>query len=495
MIDKATIFEIHRFANAGWSHRRIAKRLGISRQTVKKYLQNPQQALTSGDSRRGSKLDPFRELIDEFLQQQPDVKAPVVLQRLREKGFDGQITIVRDYLKQKRGRSKRPRPFIRFESEPGQQMQVDWGHFSSLAYGNTKRKLYAMVMTECYSRMIFVRFMHSQKQESLHQALMDGFNFFQGTPKELVVDNMLTAVIERVGAIRRFNDAFLEFLRPLKINPIACNQRAPWEKGKVESNVGYVRINFWPLRSFTDIDDVQRQVNLWRDAVANVRIHGTTGDKPCERFSQVQLRALPELTADLREINLLKAYKDFSVKFDANTYTVPPRMIGRRVTVKADSQTVTIYYKDKKIATHRRSWQRKKRIENPAHVQQAQKVKRQVWQDRQTYLFTSLGQEAVDYLQGLADSGKPIRKSVSKLLKLKDEYGADSLILAINKAIFHKAFGVDYIENILHQEMTPETYHQPVRLKNEAFNRIRLSQPCLADYDAYVIKRSHKNGD
>ncbi len=122
-------------------------------------------------------------------------------------------------------------------------------------------------------------------------------------------------------------------------------------------------------------------------------------------------------------------------------------------------------------------------------------MKRQVWQDRQIYLFTSLGQEAVDYLQGLADAGKPIKKSVSKLLKLKDEYGADSLIFAMNKAIFHKAFGVDYIENILYQEMIPETYHLPVRLKNEALNRIRLSQPRLADYDAYIIKRSNKNGD
>ncbi len=494
MIDKATIFEIHRLTDAGLSHRQIAKRLNLGRPSVKKYLENPESIFAGDISPRASKLDPFLELVDEFLQEQPDVRAPVVLQRLRDKGFDGQITIVRDCLRKKRNSLNTPRAFIRFESDPGQQIQVDWGHFGSLAYGNTKRKLYAMVMTEGYSRMIFVRFMHSQKQESLHQALMDGFNFFGGSPKELVVDNMLTAVIERVGKILRFNDAFLDFLRPLKINPIACNQRAPWEKGKVENGVGYVRINFWPLRSFTDLDDVQRQVALWLDTVANVRVHGTTGDLPTERFSQVQLRALPELMADLRETNQLKVYKDFIVKFDANTYTVPPRMIGKRVTVKADSKTVTIYYKDKKIATHDRSWHRRKRVENPVHVQQVQKVKKQLWRDRQIYLFTSLGQEAVEYLEGLADFGLPIKKSVSKLLKLKDEYGAASLIFAMNKATSHKAFGVDYIENILYQEMTPETCHQPVRLKNEALNRIRLSQPCLADYDAYIIKRS-KNGD
>ncbi len=243
MIDKASIFEIHRLTDAGLSHRQIAKRLNLSRPSIKKYLENPQPSFACGISSRVSKLDPFLDLIDEFLKEQPDVRAPVVLQRLRDKGFDGQITIVRDCLRQKRNRLNTPRAFIRFETTPGQQIQVDWGHFAGLAYGNTKRKLYAMVMIECYSRMIFVRFMHSQKQESLHQALMDGFSFFGGTPEELVVDNMLTAVIERVGKILRFNDAFLDFLRPLKINPVACNQRAPWEKGKVENAVGYVRIN------------------------------------------------------------------------------------------------------------------------------------------------------------------------------------------------------------------------------------------------------------
>jgi len=494
MIDKAAIFEIHRLADAGLSHRQIAERLKMSRLTVKKYLQKPQQVFGCNGKRQGSKLDPYIDLIDAFLQELPDVRAPVVLQRLRDNGFDGQITIVRDCLRQKRKRLNKPRAFIRFESLPGKQIQVDWGHFGSLAYGNTKRKLYAMVMTECYSRMIFVSFKHSQKQEALHQALMDGFIFFGGSPEELVVDNMLTAVIERVGKILRFNDAFPDFLRPLKINPIACNLRAPWEKGKVENGVGYVRKNFWPLRSFVDLNDVQHQANHWRDTIANVRVHGTTGDLPSDRFSKVQLKPLPELMPDFREIRHLKVYKDFIVKFDANTYSAPPRMIGKRVTLKADAETVTIYYKDKKIATHNRSWQRKKRIENPVHLQQVRKVEKRLWCDRQIYLFTSLGQEAVEYLQGLADAGQPIKKSVSKLLKLKDEYGAASIIHAINKTVSHQAFGVDYIENILHQEMTPETSHQPVRLKDDALNRIRLAQPCLADYDAYIIKRN-KNED
>ncbi len=243
MIDKTTVFEIHGLADAGFSQRKIAQKLNVSRRTVKKYLENPDQAFTA-DRKKNSGLDPYADLIDEFLKQEPDVKAPVVLQRLQAEDSDGKISSVRACLRKKRGRLKKKQAFIRFESPPGKQMQADWGHFGSLVYGSTVRKLYALVITECYSRMIYLEFTHSQKQEVLHRCLLNAFEFFGGTPDEIVVDNMLTAVTERHGSIIRFNGAFLDFLRPLKIVPIACNVRAPFEKGKVERSIGYVRQNF-----------------------------------------------------------------------------------------------------------------------------------------------------------------------------------------------------------------------------------------------------------
>ena len=112
--------------------------------------------------------------------------------------------------------------------------------------------------------------------------------------EEIVVDNMLTAVTERYGRIIRFNDAFLDFLRPFKIVPVACNIRSPQEKGKIERSIQYIRQNFWPARTFTDLMDVQNQVNQWRHTVANVRIHQTTGEKPIDRFARVVPKPLPE---------------------------------------------------------------------------------------------------------------------------------------------------------------------------------------------------------
>ena len=98
----------------------------------------------------------------------------------------------------------------------------------------------------------------------------------------------------------------------------------------------------------------------------------------------------------------------------------------------------------------------------------------------------------MEYLQAIVDAKLPIKKNVSKLLSLKDEYGAVSVIYAIKKALVHKAIGADYIKNILYQEMTPQKSHPPVRLKNQALNKIRLPEPSLAEYDAHVLKRRKK---
>jgi transposase len=141
MIDRQTVFEIHRLHHLGFEERKIDRTLGISRPTVKRYLENPEPVKPK--ILRSSKLDPYQDRIQNLLEKDPEVKAPVVLQRLKQDGFNGKITILRDYLRTLLGQQRQPTPFIRFESRPGQQMQIDWGHFGILAYEETMRKLYA----------------------------------------------------------------------------------------------------------------------------------------------------------------------------------------------------------------------------------------------------------------------------------------------------------------------------------------------------------------
>jgi transposase len=489
MINQRTIFEIHRLAHEGLSVRRIATTLGINRQSVQKYLSDP--TVKRLHFSRSSKLDPFKDEIERLLEIDPKVSAVVIGQRLEAQGFDGGITILRDYLRGRRGAQQAKQPVIRFESAPGVQCQTDWGHFGSLTYGNTARKLYCLAVIECHSRLLYLEFTHSQRQDTLHRCFLNAFHFFQGTPKELVHDNMLTAVIERQGPLIRFNESFLEFLRPFHIKPVACNVAAPQEKGKVEKGaIHYIRHNFWPLRSFRDLGDVQAQANEWRDQIANVRVHSTTGQRPHERFDPKAMRPLPDFLPDCRDQAPAKVHTDFSIHFDGNTYTVPPWLIGKTVTVKADHHQVTCYFKDKVVATHLRTWQRKQRVELTQHREAAPKHHRRHWDSKEVAAFISLGEVAKRYLEHLAATNEPLQKSVKKLLALKDDYGDQALLDAMQRATLHQAYGAHYIENILYQEMTPQRQHAPVRLKQAHLNHIRLEEPSLEVYDALILKRN-----
>lgn len=401
MLERRIVFEIHRLKDMGFSIRQIARDLGLGRRTVVKYISHPEK--TMRQRKRKSKLDPYKPVIDKLFEEHPGTPGTVVLNHLRKQGYNGGITIMREYLADGTRLNKGARAFIRFESLPGHQMQVDWGHFGSLDYGNTKRKLYAFAITESYSRILYVEFTHSQKQAVLHQCLLNAFAYFNGMPGELVVDNMLTAVTERDGRAVRFNSAFLDFLRPLKINPYACNVRQPQEKGKIERSVKYLRQNFWPLREIKNLFDANTQVRKWLDETANVRIHGTTGEKPVDRFLNVKLKPLPENLPESRDTVSVNAHKDFSVRYDNNFYTVPPWAVGKRLTLKACNKTVCVFYKDKTIAVHDRCWEHNKRIENPNHAEQVKRLKNKLFRDRDIAFFASLGAEAQDYLEAIID--------------------------------------------------------------------------------------------
>jgi len=490
MISRSDVFEMHKLRNQGFTKRQIARQLQLNRGTVAKYLTNPDPVIKQRQAKK-SKLDPYRGMVEKMVGQYPAVKAPVVLQRLIDKGFDGEITIVRNLLRELRGQMVSREPFIRFETDPGEQIQIDWGHFGSLSYGSTRRKLYALAVLEGHSRMLYVHFSHSQQQSSLHQGLLEAFIYFGGLPREIVVDNMLTAVTERVGTVIRFNDAFLDFLRRFSITPRACTVRAPYEKGKVENAIKYLRNNFWPLREFADLTDVQNQVQHWLDSIANVRKHNSTGETPVKILQGLQ--PLPPVLTDCRHTCSLLVHKDFGIRFDANVYTVPPWAIGKHITLKADNRKVSIYLKEKLIACHNRCWDRKQRIESPTHLEQVKKIKRKLLQDRQVLVFLSLGDIALHFLEKITDLSLPIRKNIAGLLKLQDEYGEKSLLYGMEKAMEKKLYGADYVRNILYQEMTPVNQHLPVRLKQEDLNEIRLTTPPLAEYDAVAVKRRNNH--
>jgi Mu transposase, C-terminal domain len=158
--------------------------------------------------------------------------------------------------------------------------------------------------------------------------------------------------------------------------------------------------------------------------VANVRLHATTGSRPADRFQPDAMQPLPDLRLDCRDTAAAKVHTDFSIHFDGNTYTVPPWLIGKIVVVKADHCRLTVYFKEKAVAEHARSWQRRQRIELPAHREAARKYKDKQHRSAEVAALISLGEAAKDYFERMADTNLPLKRNVARLLYLKDVYGA-----------------------------------------------------------------------
>jgi len=125
----------------------------------------------------------------------------------------------------------------------------------------------------------------------------------------------------------------------------------------------------------------------------------------------------------------------------------------------------------------------------PAHAEQVKKLKNRIYQDRLIRVFLSLGPIAADYLEQLENARQPMKKTVTRLLKLRDVYGEAIVLSAVKKAADRKLYGAEYVENIVYQEIAPQKHYDPVRLKNPDLNRICLESPCLEDYDAIAIKQ------
>jgi len=385
------------------------------------------------------------------------------------------------------------RAYVRVEPGPGERYDVDWGHFGALVYNGATRKLYGFCVVEAHSRKMYLEFTHSQTFETFVRCHIHAFHFFGGVSREIWFDNLATAVAEHDGNLVRFNPRFLAFARECGFIPRACHVRAPWEKGKVERAIGYVRQNFWPLRSFTDLPDLNAQARQWLKEVANQRQHRETRQRPEDRFRPESLHPLAALTPDYRDTIEALVYKDIRLSFDGNRYCVPPRYVGTQLTVKADSSSVTIYDQHQAVAAYPRSWQRgqtlgAERFEKEIRTQMAA-AERSAAQQR---LVALLGPAAHEYLKRLADTDRSLARQVRELFALVREYGPEAVAAAIARAHAARAFGADYVGNILRQQLQRREVQPPLQLRDPALNDLATDPLSLAEYDAFIL-RSRKD--
>ncbi len=502
MLNSEQINEIHRLARGEhWSMRRIARHLHLAARTVKKYLWTPVPGPIHRS--RPSKLDPFKPLIADLLEQDPRAPGVVILQRLQTAGYRGGHTILHHYVRCLRATRSAPRAFVRMEPSPGERFEIDWGHFGSLDYQGDKRKLYAFCLIEAHSRMLYVEFTHRQSFETFVRCHQHAFRVFQGVGRECWYDNLLTAVAEHDGRLVRFNPRFLAFAREYGFYPRACNPRAGWEKGKVEKGgVAYLRSNFWPLRSFIDLADVNRQVRQWLDEIANIRIHRETRERPCERFRPDCLRPLPALAPDYRDTAEVFIHKDLRWHFDGNRYCAPARLVGQRLVAKADSSSVTLYdLEGTEVVRYARSFRRgqtfgAERFEKELLAQRPAARRSQAQQRLIQFLRGVSSEEAVEaYLRGLADAGHSLLHELHQLLELARAYRPEQLASALEKALASRAFGANYVAHLLHQIESPREPQPPLRLRDPQLNQLATDPLSLLDYDAFILPARKESCD
>jgi transposase len=309
-----------------------ARQLGVSRQTVYNWIAKEKEE--AEPKQRPSKLDPFKPYIESRLARF-DIPATVLLREIRDRGYGGGITILREFASEIKSRHVR-RLVDRFETEPGRQAQVDWGSCGLIELGGRRRRLSLLAVVLGHSRLIWARFVVSERRPVLMRLLEDCFAEIDGVPKELLFDNLKQVVARprTAEAPAEIQMAFSAFADHWGFEVVASPPYWPRAKGKVERAIGYIKSSFLEGRSFTDLDDLNTQLRIWLAEVANIRIHGTTGERPTDRLSADQKAMLPvgHLPAfPSMSLSPRLADHDGRISYQGVTYSVDPEILtGRR---------------------------------------------------------------------------------------------------------------------------------------------------------------------
>lgn len=425
-----------------------ARALGLHAETVAKWVRCAQYRARQAVP-RSSRLDPFKARIVRLLESHP-YSAQQIYQRLREEGFDGGFTIVKDYVR--KVRPPRREAFLKLSFAAGECAQLDWGAFGSIGVGSTRRRLSFFVMVLCYSRLMYVEFTVAQTMEHFLAAHEHAFAAFHGCPTRLMIDNLKSAVLSRlVGEAPVFNPRYLDFARHWGFDISPCNVAKGNEKGRVENGVGYVKKNLLNGQDFLDFSAVNPAAQVWLSTIANVRLHGETHQRPVDLFKEEQprLRPLNPMPYDVGRIKSQRATKQFRIALDSNKYSIPAEFASQRVTVKTYPDRVCIYHQDQLIARHVRSYDRHQDIEDPDHPKALLVQRRSAREQRLLMQFLSLSRHAQVYVEGIEQRRVNPRHHLRKIVALSEIYGVDAVDRAFQDGIAFAAYSCEYIANIL----------------------------------------------
>lgn len=374
MLEPEEVSAILRLNELGWGAKRISRELGISRNTAKDYIAAGGWTPYRQPQRKKA-LDGQEAWLRERLRRHRG-NADVIRQELAaEKGIIVSLrTVERAVQPYRQELAAEARATVRFETPPGKQLQIDFGE-RLVEIGGSKVRTYLFVATLGYSRRHHIRAFRNERQESWFDGLESAFAKFGGVPEEVLFDNARALVVEHDPVTRTvvFNEKFKAFAKHWGFWPRACAPYRARTKGKTENGVGYVKRNAIAGRSFPSWEAFEAHLEAWTRDVADVRVHGTTGEAPLARFRRAEAQALKPIAGmppfqAAREL-IRRVQTDCAVEIDGNAYSVPWRLIGETVRATIVDDTVRIHHGTNEVAVHPLCTGRRRRVIDPAHFE------------------------------------------------------------------------------------------------------------------------------
>ncbi len=423
-----------------WRVGTIARQLHVHHSAVQRVL--AQAGLPSLDPvERPSQIDPYLPFIRQTLERFPTLTASRLYAMVRERGYRGGPDHFRHLIA-----LHRPRPaaeaYLRLSTLPGEQGQIDWGHFGQLTIGRARRPLMAFVAVLAWSRQIYLHFFLDARMESFLRGHIGAFEAWQGLPRVLLYDNLRSAILERQGDAIRFHPTLLAFAAHYRFEPRPVAVARGNEKGRVERAIRYVRESFFAARHFYDLDDLNAQAVRWCNGQAADRICRAARElRVREAFAQEQSQLIPlpdnPFVAD--EVAAVHVGKTPYARFDLNDYSVPHIYVQRTVTIRATPDRVRIVDGLTVIADHPRSYDRGAQIEDPNHVADLVAKKHRAREHRGANRLTNAVPASKELLVHAAARGSNLGAITLGLLRLLDRFGPTELQAAIEDALAHGA--------------------------------------------------------
>jgi transposase len=453
MITAAMRAKIRRlFFAEHWKVGTIAAELGVHHDTVHDAIES-RSFLAPILRARAEMLDPYRDFVDATLEQHPRLRATRLHEMLRDRGYQGSVFPIRRYVARKR--PSRHEAFLRLTVLPGEQAQVDWASFGSIAVGRAKRGLSCFLMVLSWSRALFARFYLDQTTESFLRGHVAAFEAFGGVPRTILYDNLKSAVLEREGELVRFHPRILELAGHYHFAPKPCAVARGNEKGRVERRVRDLREAFFAARYFRSVDDLNAQLDTWIDRVQRARLVPSDPEKRLVRDALAEERSrllpLPEHPAPTDLVRAVTSGKTPYIRFDRNDYSIPHTHVRRVLSVVASDTVVRVLDGTNVIARHARSYDAGEQLEDERHLAALTDEKRKAREHRGRNRLFAVCPAAKVFLGEIALHGGHLGGTTSRLLRLLDHYGAVALDAAIRDAHQRGAFRADSVAHVLDQ--------------------------------------------